>query len=213
MSTWLLLAPEREDDPALTNSAWIARRTQDAAPNAPIALTGRDAVRHRFEQLVQSQHQIEGVAFFGHGASDRLFDADRMPNDPTGPTAIDTANAALLKGRWVHAFACWSGEQLAARAVLNGASIYVGYKKPLDIGWSAPPPAEAEFVEMVTYVTTALIKGVRDERSLLSQLSAAVDNFIAALEATPKADSSPGWMWLHKLAQDLVDHLVVIVHP
>jgi hypothetical protein len=63
---------------------------------------------------------------------------------------------------------------------------------------------------MVTCVTLALLDGERDERKLLATVSRAADAFFLALEAVSDVDQIPGWMWLHKLGQDLVDSLVVV---
>jgi len=41
-------------------------------------------------------------------------------------------------------------------------------------------------------------------------VSRAVDAFFLALESVPDVDQVPGWMWLYKLGQDLVDALVVV---
>jgi hypothetical protein len=208
VSAWLVVAPERADDAALSSSAWIARATIRRAPVAPATLTGTDAVRAIFEQHVAGTPGLTGVAFFGHGAEDRLFDADRVPQ-ADGPGLLDSGNVALLRGCWVHAFACWSGKTLAAHAIEQGIAIYVGYRRPLDVGWSSPPSAEREFVELVTCTTLALLAGERDERTLRAKASRAADDFVEALEALPDAQKSQGWLWLHALAQQLVDNLVV----
>lgn len=208
MTVWLMVAPEHPDDEALPNTAWIAQQTIATAPRAPIALTGRGAVRLTFERLVSATPALEGVAFLGHGFEDRLFDADRVPC-ADGPALLDADNIALLRGCWVHAFACWSGLTLAAKAVAQGVAIYVGYHRSLDAGWEFPPSATPEFVELVTCTTRALLAGERDERALRANASRAADDFYLALEALPDAQRSRGWMWLHALAQQLVDDMVV----
>jgi hypothetical protein len=210
VTAWLVFAPSRTGDDALLNSAWIAAQTIASAPHPPAVIEGSGAVRAALEAHVRATPELSGLAFFGHGARDRLFDASRSPADPDGPAAIDTENVHLLRGCWIHAFACLSGVTLAERAVVLGATIYVGYRRPLDVGWTVPPPAEREFIEMVTCVTLALLAGERDERKLLGAVSRAVDAFFLALEAVPDVDQLPGWMWLHKLGQDLVDALVVV---
>lgn len=63
---------------------------------------------------------------------------------------------------------------------------------------------------MVTCVTLALLEGERDERKLQATVSRAVDAFFIALESVPDVEQIPGWMWLYKLGQDLVDSLVVV---
>jgi len=162
VSAWLVFAPSRADDDALVNSAWIAAQTVARARRPPAVIGGTGAVRAALEAHVQATPELSGLAFFGHGSTDRLFDANRAPNESDGPAAIDTDNVHLLRGCWIHAFACLSGMTLATRAVVLGAALYVGYQRPLDVGWSAPPPAEQEFVEMVTCVTLALLEGERD---------------------------------------------------
>jgi len=210
VTAWLVFAPSRSDDDALLNSAWIAKQTIARAPRPPAVIDGTGAVRAALEAHVQANPELSGFAFFGHGASDRLFDANRSPADPHGSAAVDTENVHLLRGCWIHAFACLSGMRLATRAVVLGAALYVGYQRSLDVGWTVPPPAEREFIDMVTCVTIALLEGERDERKLKSIVSGAVDAFFIALEAVPDVDRIPGWMWLHKLGQDLVDSLVVV---
>lgn len=208
MTKWLVVAPERPDDDALAATAWIARETMARASIAPMMLTGIDAVRAAFEQRLKESAELAGLAFFGHGAEDRLFDADR-PALAKGPALLDLDSVGRLRGFWVHAFACWSGKQLAAHALAQGVAIYVGYQRPLDAGWEFPPSAAPEFIELVTSVTFALLMGDRDERSIRARASRAADNFFLALEALPDEQRTRGWMWLHALAQQLVDDMIV----
>src|SRR4051794_19445099 len=111
MSDWLIVAPERPDDEALAATAWIARETAARAPSASATLLGIGAVRAAFEQHLAASADLSGLAFFGHGKEDRLFDADRAAQ-AEGPALLDRDNIARLRGFWVHAFACWSGKQL-----------------------------------------------------------------------------------------------------
>ncbi|MEZ4389750.1 MAG: hypothetical protein R3A48_01540 [Polyangiales bacterium] len=208
MSAWLLIAPSRDDDAALAATRWISEVTRERATPAPRALLGHEAVRGGMEEMLRADPSLRGVAFFGHGAEDRLFGADRAPGAP-GPSRLDAQNVALLDGRWVHAFACLSGLSLARRAARAGAEIFVGYRRPLDAGWSAPPSAPTSFADVVTSTTLALLQGQRDERELRANVSRAVDVFFEDLESVPDDDRSPGWMWLYALAQQLVDDMVV----
>lgn len=210
MSTWLVFAPQRSDDPALENSAWVAEQTMARLAHRPaLSLFASHATRAALSAALAQPSALEGIAFFGHGGVDRLFDANRSPTDPSGPAALDAANVALCAGRWIYAFACHSGQQLAALAVQHGVTIYVGYRRPLDVGWSVPPPAERELVDLVSCATAALLEGERSEPALRARVDAAASRFVEALEQIEGADELPGWMWLHKLAQDLVDGLVV----
>ncbi len=208
MTGWLIVAPERAGADALAATAWIARETAARAPSAPGTLAGVGAVRAAFEEHLAARDDIVGIAFFGHGADDRLFDADR-PAFADGPALLDRENLGKLRGLWVHAFACWSGKQLAAHAIAEGVAIYVSYRRPLDAGWAFPPSAAQEFIELVTSTTLALLAGDRDERSLRVRASHAADMFVLALEALPDDQRTRGWMWLHALAQQLVDDMIV----
>jgi len=61
----------------------------------------------------------------------------------------------------------------------------------------------------VTSTTLALLAGDREERSLRARASRAADAFFLALEALPDGQRTRGWMWLHALAQQLVDDMIV----
>lgn len=208
MTSWLVVSPLRDDDEALRATAWVARKTIEHATEAPESLLDGAAMRANFEQHLAATPELAGIAFFGHGGEDRLFGAERAP-ETDGPAIIDLGNVALLRGRWVHAFACNSGKTLAHHAIDSGAQIYVGYRRPLDAGWDCPPSAEQEFIHLVTCTTLALLSGERDERALRRLVSAAADAFFDALEALPDEQRSRGWMWLHALSQQLVDDMVV----
>lgn len=208
MTTWLLVAPNRDDDDRLSVSTWVAEKTLTLAPAAPLTLLGSRAIRASFEAQLSSLSGLSGVAFFGHGAKDKLFDANRPPGTD-GPALLDTENVARLRGSWIHAFARWSGDALAKRAVEQGVRLYVGYQRPLDVGWAFPPSAEEPFVALVTCTTLALLAGERDERALRANASRAADAFFEALDTIPDDDRSQGWMWLYALAQQLVDDMVV----
>jgi len=127
MTTWLVVAPERANDEALAATAWIARETAARAPIAPAMLTGSGAVRAAFEQRLAEGGELAGLAFFGHGGEDRLFDADRAALG-VGPAILDHDSVGRLRGFWIHAFACWSGKQLAADALAQGVEIF---RRPL----------------------------------------------------------------------------------
>jgi len=125
VSAWLVFAPSRADDDALVNSAWIAAQTVARARRPPAVIGGTGAVRAALEAHVQATPELSGLAFFGHGATDRLFDANCAPNDSDGPAAIDTDNvhppAWIAGSMHLHAL---SGMTLAMRAVVLGAALY-----------------------------------------------------------------------------------------
>lgn len=210
MTLWLVVAPLRDDDEALANTTWIAQRTLERAPEAAIELVGGAITRALLEAEIARTPEVRGLAFFGHGGTDRLFGADRPPGCD-GPALIDGGNIGLLSGGWIHAFACWSGVALAEQAARSGVRIYVGYRRPLDAGWECPPSAEAEFVRLVTCTTFSLLEGKRDEREIRRDASGAADDFFLALEEVPDEQKSGRWMWLYALAQQLVDDMVVTI--
>lgn len=61
----------------------------------------------------------------------------------------------------------------------------------------------------MTTTTLALLEGERDERALRARASRAADEFFVALEAVPDEERTRGWIWLHALAQQLVDDMIV----
>lgn len=208
MITWLVVAPMRSDDDSLPNSEWVAQTTLRHVLSAPIVLSGETATRSNFERIVGEHQPLTGMAFFGHGAEDRLYDAERPPK-ATGPALLDHDNIGLLVNCWIHAFACWSGVKLAHRAVVQGVEIYVGYRRPLDVAWEFPPSAASEFENLVTATTKSLLAGERDEHQLQANAARAADEFVLALERIPEKTRSRGWIWLHALAAQLVDDMVV----
>lgn len=206
MKPWLLVAPERPDDTSLPAASRIARETAARAPLGPTVLAGRGAVRAAFEGLLDATPGLAGLAFFGHGADDRLYDADRPP-EGKGPALLDRENVSRLRGFWIHAFACWSGNALATHAVESGAEIYVGYKRPLDAVTEVPADVVEAFLALVTTTTLALVQGERDERALRGRASLAADDLYLVLETLP--DDTPGLIWLYPLAEALVDDMIV----
>lgn len=111
---------------------------------------------------------------------------------------------------WLHAFACLSGQSLAAVAAACGVELYAGYRTTINVSWVEPPPAEPEFTALVTALTQALVLGERDPARLQAQVSGAADAFIEALMASPNLDDRPDLMSLHILAHNLSESLVVV---
>lgn len=206
MRPWLIVAPTRDDDDTLQRTAWIATQHTRLAVEHPATLLGGAATRGGLERHVRDRGAPSGIAFFGHGAADRLFDADRPPGS-SEPALLDAQNLHLVEGAWVHAFACLAGVRLGELAIDAGVQCFVGYNRALDAGWQIPPPAEEPFRALVTALTLALLQGVREERALRARVSEQADTFVAALEPLP--DDTPGLMWLYALAQQLVDNMVV----
>ncbi len=158
MTWWLIVAPLREDDDALRTTRWIARVTAERVSPRPTLLLDVDARRARLSECLAVPPSPGGVAFFGHGSDDRLFDVDRAP-EADGPSLLDLENIHTCKGWWVHAFACRSGARLARAAADAGVDVYVGYQRPLDACWTPPHGAEEAVARLVTCTTAALAAG------------------------------------------------------
>ena len=117
---------------------------------------GERARRGALEQALAGE--VRGLAFFGHGAEDRLLDA-------SGTAALDERNLACVRGRWVHAFACRAGDHLAGPAAAAGVHCFVGYESALNVDWSPdeiPGPIREAFIRLVTQTTLELARGVLD---------------------------------------------------
>ncbi len=203
--SWLIMAPDRSDDEALTNSSQVARWTASHA-SKPRTLTGADATRAALEAHIGD---VGGVAFFGHGDHDRLFDADRPPGE-AGPALLDSDNVSILKGRWFHAFACMSGLHLGELARSNGAAVYVGYRQNLNVSFPSvlPERVQEAFIRVVTSTTFALADGVRNAAELQRAASRAADALVDLLLAAELPFE--GEMAVHILSQQLVDAMCVV---
>lgn len=141
-------------------SHWIARhnceRLAAELGQVPVLLEGDQARRAPLERALAGE--VRGLAFFGHGAEDRLLDA-------SGAAALDEQNLASVRGRWVHAFACRAGDHLAGPAAAAGVLCFVGYESALNVDWSPdeiPGEIHAAFILLVTQITLELARGVLD---------------------------------------------------
>ena len=141
-------------------SHWVAHRNYERLAaelgQVPLLLEGERARRGALEQALAGE--VRGLAFFGHGAEDRLLDA-------SGTAALDERNLACVRGRWVHAFACRAGDHLAGPAAAAGVHCFVGYESALNVDWSPdeiPGPIRDAFIRLVTQTTLELARGVLD---------------------------------------------------
>lgn len=161
-------------DPMTRASRWVALRTcerlTDELRVATAVLDGDAATRGVLEQTLTEA--VRGFAFFGHGDEERLHGAD-------GPV-LDIHNIGRLKGRWVHAFACRAGTDLASAAAMAGVSCFVGYESSLIVEWDPdeiPTAVRPAFAQLVTQTTLELARGVHDADAIgaaLFEVQAAV---------------------------------------
>jgi hypothetical protein len=181
-------------------SHWVAQRTRErltAEGLGTAALEGTQATRDSLERSLAGE--TTGLAFFGHGSPDGLY--------AEGVAVLDTANLHVLRARWVHAFACRAGVQLAAEAVAAGAVCFAGYRSSLLIDWDPrdiPQPIYADFVQLVTQTTLELARGVHDDRALVRAAIEAQARIMEWCDAHPEQANG-----LQIMAQQLLSSLVV----
>lgn len=182
-------------------SHWVALRTRErlAAELGCGLTTLEGSAAHRESLAGALAGDVDGLAFFGHGDPDGLY-ADHK-------AVLDAGNIHLVNGRWVHAFACRAGVQLAAEAVAAGAACFAGYRSRLLIEWDPdeiPEPIRADFVQLVTQTTLELARGVHDEKVLLRAAADAQARIMEWCDANPEQASG-----LQIMAQQLLFSLVV----
>ncbi len=210
MTTWVIAAPHREDDAALGTSRWVAERTAAHAPDAPLTLIGDHVFRDLFESTLRERAPVSGLAFFGHGEKTELLSAEGEPGALR--PLVDSENAHLLAGAWVHAFACWSGDTLAQVVVDAGAEVYVGYQRPLKVEWdpsSVPEVLMQPLIELLTTTTYTLLRGERDGQVLRQAAERSAEVLVEALMALPVSDDDTRLWGYHAVAAQLVSDMVV----
>lgn len=189
-------------DAATRCSHWIALQSHQRLTAelglATTILEGDAAQRTTLEQALAGEAQ--GLAFFGHGNPSSLLDAAKA-------AVLDVRNINLLRDRWVHAFACRAGTELAGEAAAAGARCFAGYESTLIVEWEPediPEPIRGAFVQLVTQTTVELARGIDDLDMLLR---ASRDTQALIIEW---CDEHPGEAdGIQILAQQLLMRLVV----
>ncbi len=198
MASWVVFAAHREDDEALWNSRWVAHQTLARVGQPAVLLEGNQAVRASLESALVDP-EVRGVALFSHGRPHAVFGVD-------GLAAFDATNLPLVESKWVHAFACLTGHELARCA--TDTDIFVGYEAALIVNWcptDLPHELEVRLARLVTETTVAIFEGIRDQRELRRRANAAAEDLAAWI-----SDNDPdGHLGLCVLAQQLVDRMVV----
>lgn len=167
---------------ALRNTRWMAQQTIDRMPDGFLCsqLLDDHATRARLEDELTS---CEGLAFYGHGTPDGLAGVGDKP-------VVDEDNVTVLTGRWVHALACQSGNELADMAVAAGAHCFAGYEVTLITEWvpeDIPEPILDAFSELVTITTFNLAAGIRDRRTLARAANSLAELIVAWCNSNPDA--------------------------
>lgn len=196
----LLFAPS--GDEPLRGTRWIAEQTGARLASVGLvshALFDRDATRAQLEEHLATH--ATGLVAVCHGGRTQLLGTDRAP-------VLDEHNAHHTSGKWVHAIACLSGQELARIAVDRGATCFAAYVVSLILEWDpdgiAAPIREA-FSRLVTGVSLSLALGERDLSRLLSAILPDQEAVIAWCDQHP--DLANG---LEITAQQLVSKLVFL---
>ena len=179
MADIVVFAPTRPGDESLAQARWIAERNILALQEVPrscVCVVDDQAHRQNLEKALATES--EGVAFFGHGRleqSGALMGADGLP-------ALDRDNITLLRGRWVHAFACSLGStELPVLVAENDARCFAAYRTAIYFAWRAtdiPAAIRADLEALVSSTTVLLARGVRD----IVELKAAAQRHADSIE-------------------------------
>lgn len=195
------------DDPALADSHWIAERSADALrrriPDVELSIVTGELDTAQVEAELTGVH--DGFAYFGHGRERVLF----LRCDGSGrPIALlGVEQVEHLRGRWFHAFACWSGTSLCWEAAHAGAAAYLGYELPVNLSFerSALPDEVLRLLEdLVTTATLHLAGGERSRNIIRGHVRAASDRLMEWLDTHDDVCFSIDWTELaalHSFAQ------------
>ncbi|NJK32238.1 MAG: hypothetical protein HC927_07425 [Deltaproteobacteria bacterium] len=113
-----------EEDPALVNSHWVAEQTRDVLlrHGFDVEVIADELDRATVRQQFDAPH--DGFAYFGHGRDHVLY---RDLGENGRPIAlVDADDVSLIGDRWMHAFACLSGNTLCFHAADAGIAAYFG---------------------------------------------------------------------------------------
>ncbi len=170
--TVVLFDADAPDDPALENSHWVAAQTAFVLADRCRVVTGTSVTRSVVEENLADSACV-GFAYFGHGRNDALV-------APTG-VVLDLQNLARVGPRWLHAFACNSGNTLAMSAPREGAGAYLGYNRPVIVEWTVddlPDELVRILREVVTVSTRLLAEGARSRGALRRAVREAHDQWL-----------------------------------
>ncbi|MEZ4393344.1 MAG: hypothetical protein R3A48_19840 [Polyangiales bacterium] len=167
----VILDADAPDDEALENSHWVAEQT--ARSLEPLRVLRGEAVTRESTEATLQDSAVTGVVYCGHGRDDALV-------APAGPV-LDAANLHLVGPRWIHAFACNSGNVLSVSARREGVGAYLGYNRPVNVEWTVDelPPEVVEILrEIVTAASIALHRGERSRRAIRRMIRERYDAWV-----------------------------------
>lgn|GEM_PF-3175577 len=114
-------------------------------PNVRVAFIPDDQCIHDRAGILQKYKDTGPVflTYWGHGMSKKICGEipPHCANTPHG--MIDPSNIGLLKNIITYACACWTSHTLGRMAEEIGSKAYVGYRKPLFVGYDMPEHAYA----------------------------------------------------------------------
>jgi hypothetical protein len=160
----LIVAPYPESlspEDRLVCARWVAQQTQLRLQQEgvmPVMLEGSKATRVALEKALPQ----DGIAFFAHGTEHSIAGC--------GEDLLDRENLPQFGGVWIHAFACFTGVELAKIAVEDAnVPIFIGYNIQLVVDWSPeaiPAALLPDFIRLCTEITSLLSLGVRNKKLL-----------------------------------------------
>jgi hypothetical protein len=238
MSHIVVFGPHAPNDPALTNSRWIAQQHISRLTATTTPVVDRDATRSRLEAALASV-SVGGIALCGHGDGGKARFAlmtqhhnhDDNWHQRYGETsefgavygsddepAFDHENLELAVNRWVHAVTCEMGasplrDMAVGRGVLAFAAYEVRLVPEFDL-MTLPVPALAVLAQLVTSTTEHMAQGCFD-RAILAETAYKLN--LSLLDWLDSADgdawtASTTWMeraGLAKFAGQLYNDLCV----
>lgn len=188
---------------------WTVERLAEAFREEFVVHDITPPLRRQLEIALESV--AEGFLAFCHG-KERSLEGRRDSSSIQVQAVLDESNVHLLRGRWVYAFACRTGVELAGVAIAAGARCYAGYESAIVMEFRAEDlttiPADVldAWIELVTETPLLIARGVSDEIAIKRRINA------LSRPVIKWCDENPGRArGLQILAQQLVSRLVVRV--
>ncbi len=217
MSAVVVFAPAGtpdNDNDALVRTRWMADKTIERLDNAGISVTkvlDQDATRAGLEDALPAKRDVAGLVMLSHGRAGYIEPGSIVDDAVIGADgpALDADNLALLRDRWGHAIACYSGTELAARACHAGAVCFAGYDTALLVEWqpdALPDEVLSLLAQLVTEPSHRLATGEFDQKAIRRVMRDIAKKIVRWCKANPEA--AAGQM-LTVTAQQFVQRLVV----
>lgn len=191
-ATVLVFGPSTPGDDALKRTRWMADCTVEVLGTDRIGVVSLLDARATRVELEEASDGVSGLALLSHGrradfhgrpgADGRPRVVDDAIIGADGNPALDRDNLHVSRGRWVHAIACHAGGELGAHVVHGGAVCFVGYNNcALIVDWDPdeiPAPVKPLMRDLVTITTRNLARGVRDQKTLRSEVNEIVEEIL-----------------------------------